>query len=39
MAKANSPRDAFAFSPTPRANRVDFAHEGLRRFDIMRYGP
>jgi hypothetical protein len=39
MANANLSRDAFEFSPIARGNLFDFAHESLRRLDIMRYGP
>jgi hypothetical protein len=39
MANANLPREAFEFGPIARANLFDFAHESLRRFDMMRYGP
>jgi hypothetical protein len=38
-ANANLARNAFEFSAIARGNLFDFAHESLRRFDIMRYGP
>jgi hypothetical protein len=39
MANANLPRDAFEFNAIAHPNLVDFAHIGLRRFDIRAYGP